>query len=76
MGVMTVIFSFLAFDYVYLLTQGGPAHSSEVMGTYAYAFAFSAFEFGKASAVGLIMSFFGLIASCVYTWMSRRQLSS
>ncbi|MEW2398207.1 sugar ABC transporter permease [Streptomyces sp. NPDC046862] len=76
MGVMTVIFSFLAFDYVYLLTQGGPAHSSEVMGTYAYAFAFSAFEFGKASAVGLIMSFFGLIASCVYTWMSRRQLES
>ncbi|MFE4668717.1 carbohydrate ABC transporter permease [Streptomyces sp. NPDC056716] len=76
MGVMTVIFSFLAFDYVYLLTQGGPAHGSEVMGTYAYAFAFAAFQFGKASAVGLIMSFFGLIASCVYTWMSRRQLSS
>lgn len=76
MGVMTVIFSFLAFDYVYLLTQGGPAHGSEVMGTYAYVFAFSAFQFGKASAVGIIMSFFGLIASCVYTWMSRRQLAS
>ncbi len=76
MGVMTVIFSFLAFDYVYLLTQGGPAHGSEVMGTYAYAFAFSAFQFGKAAAVGIIMSFFGLIASCVYTWMSRRQLAS
>ncbi|MFC4507164.1 MULTISPECIES: carbohydrate ABC transporter permease [Streptomyces] len=76
MGVMTVIFSFLAFDYVYLLTQGGPAHGSEVMGTYAYAFAFSAFQFGKAAAVGIIMSFFGLIASCVYTWMSRRQLTS
>jgi raffinose/stachyose/melibiose transport system permease protein len=75
MGVMTVIFSFLAFDYVYLLTQGGPAHSSEVMGTYAYAFAFSSFQFGKAAAVGLIMSFFGLIASVVYTWMSRRDLT-
>ncbi|WP_182252350.1 carbohydrate ABC transporter permease [Microbacterium esteraromaticum] len=74
MGVMTVIFSFLAFDYVYLLTQGGPAHSSEVMGTYAYAFAFSSFQFGKAAAVGLIMSFFGLLASVVYTWISRRDL--
>ncbi|PXY36813.1 sugar-binding protein [Prauserella flavalba] len=73
MAVMTVIFSFLAFDYIYLLTQGGPAHSSEVLGTYAYAFAFSAFQFGKASAVALVMSFFGLIASCVYTWMSRKQ---
>jgi raffinose/stachyose/melibiose transport system permease protein len=74
MAVMTVIFSFLAFDYVYLITQGGPAHSSEVMGTYAYAFAFSSFEFGKAAAVGLIMSFFGLIASVTYTWLSRRDV--
>lgn len=74
MAVMSVIFSFLSFDYVYLLTQGGPAHSSEVMATYSYAFAFSAFEFGKAAAVGLIMSFFGLIASCVYVWLSRREL--
>lgn len=74
MGVMTVIFSFLAFDYVYLLTQGGPAHASEVMGTYAYAFAFSSFQFGKAAAVGLIMSFFGLLASVLYTWISRRDL--
>jgi raffinose/stachyose/melibiose transport system permease protein len=75
MGVMTVIFSFLAFDYVYLLTQGGPAHSSEVMGTYAYAFAFSSFQFGKAAAVGLIMSFFGLLASVLYTWISRRDIT-
>jgi raffinose/stachyose/melibiose transport system permease protein len=75
MGVMIVIFSFLAFDYVYLLTQGGPAHSSEVLGTYAYAFAFSSFQFGKAAAVGLVMSFFGLVASVIYTWLSRRDFS-
>ncbi|GAA3139952.1 raffinose/stachyose/melibiose transport system permease protein [Kribbella aluminosa] len=75
MGVMTVIFSFLAFDYVFLLTQGGPAHASEVMGTYAYAFAFSSFEFGKAAAVGIIMSFFGLLASVLYTWISRREIA-
>lgn len=75
MGVMSVIFSFLAFDYIYLLSQGGPAHSSEVMGTYAYAFAFSSFQFGKAAAVGLIMSFFGLLASVLYTWLSRRDLT-
>lgn len=75
MGVMIVIFSFLAFDYVYLLTQGGPAHSSEVLGTYAYAFAFSSFQFGKAAAVGLIMSLFGLVASVIYTWLSRRDFT-
>lgn len=73
MFVMIVIGSFLAFDYVKLLTGGGPARSTEVLGTYAYAFAFSEMKVGKAAAVGLFMSFFGLIASLVYTRMSRKE---
>jgi len=72
MFVMIVIFSFLAFDYVYLLTQGGPAHSTEMLSTYAYTFAFATFQFGKAAAVGLVMGLFGLIASFVYTFVSRK----
>ncbi|WP_394926253.1 carbohydrate ABC transporter permease [uncultured Robinsoniella sp.] len=73
MYVMIVIFSFLAFDYIKLLTGGGPAHATEVLGTYAYAFAFSAFQVGKASAVGLFMSFFGMIASVIYTKLSKNE---
>ncbi|MGF7236535.1 MAG: carbohydrate ABC transporter permease [Frankia sp.] len=73
MSVMIVIFSFLAFDYVYLLTQGGPAHSTEMLSTYAYSAAFSAFEFGKAAAVGLVMSGFGLLSSFVFVWLSRKE---
>ena len=73
MFVMIVIGSFLAFDYVKLLTGGGPAHSTEVLGTYAYSFAFSEMKVGKAAAVGLFMSFFGLIASLIYTRMSRKE---
>jgi raffinose/stachyose/melibiose transport system permease protein len=72
MSVMIVIFSFLAFDYVYLLTQGGPAHATEMLSTYAYSAAFSAFEFGKAAAVGLVMSGFGLISSFLFVWLSRK----
>lgn len=71
--IMIVIFSFLTFDYVYLMTQGGPANSSEILATYAYSFAFSTFQFGKAAAVGLIMSGFGLIAAIVYVRVSRKQ---
>lgn len=73
MYVMIVIFSFLAFDYIKLLTGGGPAHATEVLGTYAYTFAFSAFQVGKAAAVGLFMSFFGLIASVIYTRLSKNE---
>ncbi|MFC7591303.1 carbohydrate ABC transporter permease [Nonomuraea antimicrobica] len=76
MWVMIIIFSFLAFDYVWLLTQGGPAHATEMLSTYAYSFAFASFQFGKAAAVGLVMSFFGLISSFVYTWLSRKDLNA
>lgn len=73
MFVMITIGSFLAFDYVKLMTGGGPAHATEVLGTYAYSFAFSSMKVGKAAAVGLFISFFGLIASFVYTRISKRE---
>ncbi len=74
MFVLITIFSFLTFDYIYLMTGGGPAHATEMLSTYAYTFAFAAFQFGKASAVGLMMSLFGLIASFCYTWLSRKEI--
>jgi len=67
MMVLAFINSFLTFDYVQLMTWGGPAHATEMLSTYAYSFAFSSMQVGKAAAVGLIMSLFGLIASIVYT---------
>lgn len=73
MFVMITIGSFLAFDYIKLMTGGGPAHATEVLGTYAYTFAFSSMQVGKAAAVGLFISFFGLIASFIYTKISRKE---
>jgi raffinose/stachyose/melibiose transport system permease protein len=74
MLVMITIFSFLTFDYIYLITQGGPARATEMLSTYAYKFAFTGFQVGKAAAVALVMSFFGLLASIVYVRMSRPSL--
>lgn len=71
MLIMIVINSFRTFDYVNLLTRGGPAHSTETLATYSYTLAFSMFQYGKAAAVALIMSLVGLIASCFYVRISR-----
>ena len=76
MFVMVTIFSFLTFDYIFLLTRGGPAHSTEMLSTLAYTFAFTTFEAGKAAAVAVIMGFFGLLASIVYVWASNRSLKT
>lgn len=73
MFVMITIGSFLAFDYIKLMTGGGPAHATEVLGTYAYSFAFGSMKVGKAAAVGLFISFFGLIASFIYTKISKKE---
>jgi raffinose/stachyose/melibiose transport system permease protein len=54
---MTIIWSFLVFDYIYVTTQGGPAHASEVLATMVFDLAFHSFEVGYAAAIGVSMSF-------------------
>jgi len=73
MMVMTVIWSFLVFDFVYILTQGGPAFSSEVLSTLAYRRAFYDLSLGKAAAVSLVISLFGLTATALYIRIQARE---
>lgn len=56
MYMMVAIWSFLVFDYVWILTQGGPAGASDVMATVIYRDAFINFDAGYASAEGLSLS--------------------
>jgi raffinose/stachyose/melibiose transport system permease protein len=58
--------SFLVFDFVYILTQGGPAFSSEVLSTFAYRSAFYDLAVGKAAAIACVISLFGLATTAVY----------
>ena len=73
MMVMTVIWSFLVFDFVYILTQGGPAYSSEVLSTLAYRNAFFEFDLGRAAAVALVIALFGLTATLAYVRLQTRE---
>jgi ABC-type sugar transport systems, permease components len=49
------IWTFNYFDLVYLMTGGGPGHASHVLATYAYEQAFAVGDYGRASAVAVIM---------------------
>jgi len=73
MMVMTVIWSFLVFDFVYILTQGGPAFSSEVLSTLAYRKAFYDLNVGQAAATALVISLFGLVATYFYIRIQQRE---
>lgn len=73
MLVFIVIGSILAFEYVFLLTQGGPANATELLSTLSYTLALSTFEVGRAAALAVVMSFFGFIASVAYVWLEGKQ---
>jgi raffinose/stachyose/melibiose transport system permease protein len=66
MILMTVIWSFRVFDWIYILTEGGPGFSSEVLGTIAYKTAFQQMAVGRASAYSLVMSMLGMLAIGIY----------
>ncbi len=73
MMVMTVIWSFLVFDFVYIMTQGGPASSSEVLSTLAYRSAFYDLRVGQAAAAALVISLFGLCATFAYIRLQAKE---
>ena len=52
--IMTVMWSFLTFDYVYVMTNGGPAGSTEILATWIYKNAFTKYRAGYASALCVI----------------------
>lgn len=72
MMLMTAIWSFLTFDYVWILTQGGPAGASEVLASLVQKNAFQRFEAGYASAIGLTMSFFVGIIISIFVILRKR----
>ncbi len=71
LGLMTIIWSFLAFDYVYILTQGGPAGSTDLLSTVAYRNAFSNLQGGYASATGIVMALISGVAVAGYLIVRR-----
>lgn len=70
------IFVFRLFSEVWLMTAGGPARTTEVVGVYLYQEAFRYNDFGAASATGWIMVIVSLLLGSAYLWALRRDMVS
>ena len=53
--IMSIIDAFLIFDVVYVMTDGGPVGTTEVVGLLLYRQAFRYFNLGDASAMGWVI---------------------
>jgi raffinose/stachyose/melibiose transport system permease protein len=72
MLMLTAIWSFLVFEYIWILTQGGPAGASEVLGTQVFKNAFNRFEAGYGAAQGVTISMFAGLIVLVFIILRRR----
>lgn len=62
------IFAMRLFSEAWLLTEGGPARLTEVLGIYLFRAAFRYFDFGTAAATGIAMQFLSLLVASFYLY--------
>lgn len=70
--VITTISSFQVFDLIYLMTQGGPMDSTNVLVYWIYKNAFEFFNIGEASA-GAYILFLVILLLTIVQWKTRKQ---
>jgi raffinose/stachyose/melibiose transport system permease protein len=73
---ITMIGAFKVFDLVYILTGGGPANASQVLGTYLYNQAFTQARMGYACAIAVVLLLFAMSLSVVQLRLGRSGASS
>ncbi len=64
--VYTLIGGFNVFDIVHVMTRGGPANHTELIGTYTYKMSFQENRVGYGSTLALLMMALSLITSLLY----------
>lgn len=70
---LKTIDTFKAFDYLWIMTRGGPGETSHIISSYVYWKAFSVLNFGYGSAMAIFALFILLIISMGYVFIIKRQ---
>lgn len=71
-GLITTIGGFKVFDLVFATTGGGPANTTQVLGTYAYMQAFTLQNMGYANAISVVLLVIAVILGWMQLKISRR----
>lgn len=71
--IMAATYSLRGFDIPYLLTNGGPGQSSELLTTYMYKQAFTSTDFGYASTISVFIVIECVVAVALIFWIQRRK---
>jgi multiple sugar transport system permease protein len=69
---LLIIWTLNAFTFIYNLTMGGPARSTEVLAMYIYNRAFVDYDFGIASGSSAILFIMSILISVFYMRMTKK----
>ena len=67
------IYTFRAFDLMYIMTAGGPLNSTDVLGTYSYLLSFVQFKFSKGAAAAMVLFICLFIVGLFYLKLLRKE---
>jgi multiple sugar transport system permease protein len=67
--ILTTINAALAFDLIYVMTQGGPGDSTQVLAWWGYATIYKFSQYGEGAAILYSLSLLILVLSAVYYWL-------
>jgi len=71
--VLNTIYVFNSFPIIWVMTQGGPANSTDILVTHLYKLAFRIGKLGEASAVSLVMFAILLVFTMIYVRLAMRE---
>ncbi len=66
LALLLTLWSFKSFTYIYIMTGGGPSQATETAVVLVYTQAFKFFDFGVASALGVVMLLILVLFTVVY----------
>jgi len=72
-ALLTIIWLMNSFTTVFIMTEGGPLHYSEILPVLIYKTAFQSYRLSRAAAISMINFSILLIFSLIYLWVFRRQ---
>jgi multiple sugar transport system permease protein len=74
--ILTTVYTVNNFNAIWLMTQGGPLGSTEILFTSAYKRAFEWYDFGMAATISVVL--FGILAifGAIYIFLVERQEQS
>jgi multiple sugar transport system permease protein len=66
LGVVTVVYAFRSFDFIYIMTSGGPGTVSTTLPFLAYRLAFQSYRYSVGAATALVAVAIVLVLAFIY----------